>query len=145
MIIGVTGTRNGMNPRQNIIAWDFLNKQFYIAQKTEIIRPEFHHGDCKGVDEQTAAMAMKIGYYVVCHPPFNKLLRAFQISNISRHEYSYLRRNRNIVDECHMLLVIPKEQSPQLKGGTWYTHDYALKTNKPVFVVYPKEEWIYVS
>jgi hypothetical protein len=29
------------------------------------------------------------------------------------------------------------DNEPQARGGTWYTHDYAKKKNKPVKIFYP--------
>lgn len=128
MKIGITGTRNGMTESQrstvSAILLNFPNS-------------ELHHGDCCGVDIQVAEIATSIGLTTICHPPINPSLRAFHTSTEIRDPYTYFVRNRHIVDESDIILVIPKETSPQKKGGTWYTHDYALKLNKQVFVIYP--------
>jgi len=34
---------------------------------------------------------------------------------------------------------VPKQMSWQPKGGTWYTHDYAKQTKKPLHVFWPGE------
>jgi hypothetical protein len=44
------------------------------------------------------------------------------------------------VDATEVLIVVPLQTEWQPKGGTWYTHDYAQKTGKPVEVFYPKGE-----
>ena len=129
MKIGVTGTRSGMNKRQQQEFTDFLN---------ELGSGEFHHGDCVGVDVEAARIAEKLGWKIVCHPPIKDDLRAFHDSDEFREPKSYFARNRNIVDETDVLLVIPYQDSHQSHGGTWYTHDYAKKKDKPLHVIFPK-------
>ena len=51
----------------------------------------------------------------------------------------YLQRDRAIVDSTDVLLVVPLQMTWQPKGGTWYTHDYAVKRDKIVTMFYPKE------
>lgn len=129
MKVGVTGTRSGMNKRQQQEFTDFLN---------ELGSGEFHHGDCVGVDVEAARIAEKLGWKIVCHPPIKDDLRAFHDSDEFREPKSYFARNRNIVDETDVLLVIPYQDSHQSHGGTWYTHDYAKKKDKPLHVIFPK-------
>jgi len=129
MKVGVTGTRSGMNKRQQQEFTDFLN---------ELGSGEFHHGDCVGVDVEAARIAEKLGWKTVCHPPIKDDLRAFHDSDEFREPKSYFARNRNIVDETDVLLVIPYQDSHQSHGGTWYTHDYAKKKDKPLHVIFPK-------
>lgn len=130
MKIGVTGTRNGMNESQNIAVWKFLSGMYEEC--------ELHHGDCIGVDVQVAEMAEILKMKVVCHPPEKTELQAFFKGNTeSREPKSHFARNRAIVDECDLLIVVPMDNEPQKLGGTWYTHDYAKKKNKPVKIFYP--------
>ena len=51
-----------------------------------------------------------------------------------------MKRDRTIVEETDVLLVCPKQMERQLKGGTWYTHDYAVKLGKPLSIIWPKEK-----
>lgn len=130
MKIGVTGTREGANERQLKEVLDFM-----IGLGTG---HELHHGDCKGVDEQVAIIAKELGWHVVCHPPVKNELRAYHQSDVFREATGYLVRDRNIVDETEFLMVVPLHDSWQPKGGTWYTHDYAVKQKKPLRVFYPR-------
>ena len=130
MRIGVTGTREGATEYQ-------LNELRSVLQ--ELKGTEFHHGDCKGVDEQAAAIAKELGYKIVCHPPESDYLRAYFPADEMREPAGYLKRDRRIVDECDVLLVVPLHHEWQPKGGTWYTHDYAKKINKPYNVIWPGE------
>lgn len=130
MKIGVTGTRNGMNNNQDFAVWRFL---YGVDENSEL-----HHGDCVGVDTQAAEMAEILGMSVVCHPPEKNDLRAFFEKNTEvREPKSYFARNRAIVDECDLLIVVPMENERQERGGTWYTYDYAQKTGKPTKIFYP--------
>ena len=130
MKVGVTGTREGATDHQLLSIIEFL--------KTINSVSELHHGDCKGVDEQVAAIARALGYKTVCHPPVSNYLRAYHPSDEFRPPLGYLQRDRNIVDETELLLVVPLHATRQAKSGTWYTHDYAVRTDKPVKLFLPE-------
>ena len=129
MKIGVTGTREGATE------WQLEELRSFL---TDLPGTEFHHGDCVGVDSQAAAIARELGYKIVSHPPKNQEFRAYFESDETREKSNYLERNRAIVDECDGVLVVPREMAWQHKGGTWYTHDYAEKQNKPFIIIWPK-------
>jgi hypothetical protein len=131
MKVGVTGTREGATEYQ-------LNKLRSVLKYLN--GSEFHHGDCKGVDEQAAKIAKELGYKIICHPPSDDYLRAFFPYDETRDPAGYLKRDRAIVDECEILLVVPLQEEWQPKGGTWYTHDYAVKIYKPFNIIWPKEK-----
>lgn len=129
MKIGVTGTRSGMNAVQHAAVEQYLQD---LPDGSWL-----HHGDCVGVDDEVACLAASLGLTVVCHPPIKTELRAYHRSDEFREPASYFARNRQIVDECDLLLVVPYQNTWQNNGGTWYTHDYAKKTGKPVKVFFP--------
>lgn len=128
--IGVTGTRDGMNKTQLTDLSALLKSKFTAGS-------EFHHGDCVGVDVEAAKVAKELGYRIICHPPEEEKLRGYFESDEYRTPDSYFARNRDIVNDTSMLIVIPYQDSPQRKGGTWYTHNYAVKVGKPVNILYP--------
>ena len=131
MRIGVTGTREGATEYQ-------LNELRSVL--AELKGTEFHHGDCKGVDEQAAKIAHELGYKIVCHPPESDYLRAYFPFGEQRKPLTYLARDRKIVDEVDVLLVVPLQMEWQPKGGTWYTHDYAKKVGKPFSIIWPRKQ-----
>jgi len=137
--IGVTGTRSGCNQYQIQMACNFLHNIKHEGAKI-YEEFEFHHGDCIGVDAELADIAKQLGYKIVCHPPAKEDLRAFVISDERREPLSYFARNRNIVDETDLLMVVPYQKEWQPNGGTWYTHDYAEKQQKPMIIIYPEAE-----
>lgn len=132
MKIGFTGTRAGMHPLQ---ASAFTKLMVHFQPK------EFHHGDCIGADDQAADMLAceKIGpCKIVCHPPIKEEHRAFnKRSDETLEPLSHFARNRQIVDQTDMLVVCPLQSEWQPRGGTWYTHDYALKRGKTAVVIWP--------
>ena len=129
MKIGVTGTREGANDRQLMAVIEFIKS----------LGPghELHHGDCTGVDVEVAAAARYNGWRIVCHPPLSTETQGYFGGDEVREPKGYLQRDRNIVDETELLIVVPLQDEWQPKGGTWYTHDYAIKTGKPVKIFYP--------
>lgn len=129
MKIGVTGTREGANEHQL--------REIKMLLKA-LKGTEFHHGDCAGVDAQAAKIAKELGYKIVCHPPASDYLRAYVPADEMREPAGYLKRDRAIVDSVDALIVVPLQQEWQPKGGTWYTHDYAKKKNKPLTIIFPK-------
>lgn len=130
--VGVTGTRSGMTKEQ------FESIDLWLVSQNE--PGELHFGDCVGVDAEVANLAKYNGWKVICHPPIKDDLRAFVPADEYREPKSYFARNRAIVDETEVLLVVPYQTSHQNHGGTWYTHDYAKKKNSPVIIFYPELE-----
>lgn len=133
--IGVTGTRSGMNEYQRHKVYKFLKE---ITNNGGSSFQELHHGDCVGVDVQVAQMAKEFNFKIICHPPEKNELRGYFISDHYKIPLSYFARNRNIVDECDILLVVPYQTEWQKVGGTWYTHDYAKKKKKQIVIFWPE-------
>jgi hypothetical protein len=127
--IGITGTRSGMNVDQ---------LESFRERMESFARPlELHHGDCVGVDIEAAEIARELGIQTVCHPPVDEKLRAHHKSDVILEQKTHFARNRSIVDMCDILFVIPFQTSHSSRGGTWYTHDYAVKKNVPVEIFFP--------
>lgn len=131
MKVGITGTREGATEYQLVEIRKLL---------ADLKGAEFHHGDCNGVDVQAAKIARELGYKIVCYPPKSTEEQGFFGGDIVHEPAGYLQRDRAIVDACDVLIVVPKQMEWQPKGGTWYTHDYAVKTNKPYNIIWPKEK-----
>lgn len=130
--IGITGTREGMNPKQQNEVNHLLISLYNNGAR------EFHHGDCVGVDAQAAYVARNIGYKIVGYPgPDQDGLRAYFKSDETLEPQTHFKRNRNIVDETDFLIVVPLQDMHQDKGGTWYTCDYGYQKGKQVKICYP--------
>lgn len=133
MIIGVTGTRSGLAIKQ-------LDEFLQFIKQCDPGQTIICHGDCVGADEEIAKISRSFGFKIVCFPPEKDDLRAWVESDEYFAPMSYFKRNRAIVDACDLLLVFPYQDSWQNNGGTWYTHDYAVKKNKPIKIFYPGRE-----
>lgn len=133
MRIGFTGTRHGMTLAQRRAVADIL----------ATCRPtHFHHGDCVGADDEAANMAADLeGVFIVCHPPIDPELRAFNQKHAEeRTPKSYFARNRAIVDAADALIAAPRQTErppPKTGGGTWYTVEHAERRGRIVYVVWP--------
>jgi len=103
---------------------------------------EFHHGDCVGADEMACdivAALYRDEVTVVCHPPELDDYRAYTDYDKAWDEKPYLERNRDIVDECDLLVAAPQSMEVR-KGGTWYTINYASEEGKPIQIIHPSGE-----
>lgn len=128
MIIGFTGTRNGMTSIQ----------RQRVKHELQVLKPtELHHGDCVGADAQAHALACELDIPVVIHPPLQTRFRAHCSGGRVLARRGYLERDRSIVQMCDRLIATPKESEEQTRGGTWYTVHYAIRTNTPVVVFWP--------
>jgi hypothetical protein len=152
MIVGFTGTREGLTDRQDATLDMLANAGEFGGEN--------HHGDCVGADEEFDYFARRYSGSVVIHPPTDDRLRAFchlkeygwdDLESVKvLEEKPYLERNRDIADACELLIAIPKQQRLSgfgddmsdthlalAPGGTWYTIRYALKRGKPVMIIWP--------
>lgn len=140
MQIGITGTRNNLSIQQ--VAQ--INEALVVLYSVSSV---FHHGDCVGADEKGAELAKLAGYYVVSHPPEDEKYRAFADSHEEWKEKPYLERNKDIVDNSDIIISVPRKavslkeilnsENGTLRGGTYYTTKYALKSRKSVIMILP--------
>jgi len=129
VIIGFTGTREGMSIRQRQIVRAMLSSA-----------EEVHHGDCMGSDEEFHELAQSLAVRIVIHPPDDPKLRAYCEGGTVLPTKPYLIRNRDIVDMVEFLIATPKEQTEPAPGrgqGTWSAVRYARGKRKPCAVIKP--------
>jgi len=133
VIVGFTGTREGMSGYQEGKVAELIN---------DLGTTEFHHGDCVGADAEAYGIASDDwGIRLVCHPPLDDKLRAWTYNDETREPKPYLERDRDIVDECELLIATPKQNAvPELfrGSGTWYTIRYANEVNRHIIIVWPQ-------
>lgn len=132
MIVGFTGTREGMTTPQ---------KRRVRALLRGMQVKQAHHGDCIGADDQFHDICRELGIPVVLHPPEDPKYRAFcEGAELIWRPRPYLDRNKDIVMACHMLIACPKEirEPPPMRGqGTWATIRYARNVYKMHEIVWP--------
>jgi hypothetical protein len=152
MRIGITGTRDGMTLDQ-----EYRFQRIIIKLDIEEKITEYRGGDCIGVDDETTYLMYdysmgnlpiiekgnlitngKNPIKLICHPPLKEDLRAWNPHyDLILPAKSYFARNRDIVDNSDVVIVIPKQMSHQTYGGTWQAHDYAVKKGKRVIIIWP--------
>lgn len=142
MIIGFTGTREGLTNQQ--LAW--LVTTFEAGRQDGTIT-QVHHGACVGADAAVHAQAIELEIPVHVWPPVNPKYLAAEC--VTGHKtvpvfvhapMPYLDRDRQIVGATYGLIALPKQNEQpdrMLWGGTWYTVDFAERTSKPVIICYP--------
>lgn len=122
MIIAFTGTRQGMDERQqrqfcHVLDW-FC--QMVDGSDEEL---EFHHGAADGADTEAARMAARtmLGPELV----------------VARHPAGHdpLARNREMVALCDVLIAAPAGHHEVLRSGTWATIRYARRAHKPIIML----------
>lgn len=132
MIIGFTGSRNGMTDAQ-------LRNVMHIVVALNMT--EARHGDCRGSDSQFARFANDVlpAHKVIVHPPIKDIDRAFEIrpGNVVREPKTYLYRNRDIVDESEIVIGCPPSNDWLNHGGTFFSLRYSIKRKKPTIICWP--------
>jgi hypothetical protein len=102
MIVGFTGTRDGMTSQQRLSLLNWVRECRPDGCGMGYV-DEFHHGCCVGADAQSlqVLMFMPRVLTVVGHPPDNKsMISSVAVEKCCRLEKPrpYLDRNRDIVD-----------------------------------------------
>ncbi len=137
MIVGSTGTQNGMTAAQLTFVLDTL-AAWGVG--------ELHHGDCIGADADIHKLARELGWRVVGHPPSDPSKRAWCDFDEIRAPAPYLVRNTAIVIATELLLATPAQRTMQLRSGTWATVRRARALGRPIMLVWPDgdfslEQW----
>ena len=137
MKVGFTGTQNDLSVAQ----FDLL---LLVMQELEDMT-EAHHGDCVGADATFSAMVDEIypNTIVHLHPPTVSSKRANCRYDEIEEAYSYLTRNKHIVDATDLLIACPKTNEEELRSGTWATVRYARKVGKPVVILWNNGKYDY--
>jgi len=136
MIVGFTGTREGMTEHQRAAF-----RLWILRWLSTTPGPEFHHGVCLGADEQAVGIitATLIRCRIVGHPGNWGPLTSKAAASVSHPMLPcrpMLDRNRDIVDAAEVLLACPKGPEER-RSGTWATVRYARRTGKRVVFFWP--------
>lgn len=134
IVVGFTGTRFGMTPAQKDAVERLLRYGQYAKVATVL------HGSCQGVDTEAALIAAALDprpKIVALPGPEGPWENPLAVADQRRPPKGHFARNRDIVGECDVLVVCPKEDERQPRGGTWYTYDYARKVGRRILLVYP--------
>jgi len=135
LVLGFTGTRNGMTK---------LQRENFIKFVRCFNPVMFHHGDCIGADEEAHEIVDSLGIPITIHPPLIDAKRAYcnrkknKVTIEITEEFEYLKRNRHIVNSSDVVVAIPKKMKEELASGTWATVRYAKSIDKTVFIIWPQ-------
>lgn len=139
MIIGFTGTSQGMNAVQSAA----------LAALLDQLRPvTIMHGDCIGADAEFHDFARRRGAkgYIILpgmdgfgrSPKRARCVIPDDCLGLVEAPQPYLRRNRVIAETAQFLIAVPKERDEQFRGsGTWSTIRYARSARTPHWILYP--------
>lgn len=106
---------------------------------------ELLNGMAKGVDQIAAQEAISLGVPLICFFAYKRKLSEFEeniaagaerliwVSDVYTGKSVYLERDRRMVDECDVLLVVWDGIET---GGTYYTYKYAQEQGKKI-IFYP--------
>jgi hypothetical protein len=131
MIVGFTGTRNGMTETQKAAVAQLLS---------ELSPSHVIHGDCVGADAGFHVLALEQRIPIIIYPGcvLGDPRRAGCQRAYSVHKpKAFLQRNHDIVDSCEVLIATPAEYAEALRSGTWATVRYARKQGKSIRIVWP--------
>jgi|ERR1019366_991160 hypothetical protein len=131
--IGFTGTRKGMARFQykSVLEWE-------VWRMLEGFPTFVHHGDCIGADDDFDDIAHAYYAKVIIHPPINSLYRAWCPNFYERRPVKdYSPRNKDIVNESHIMIACPKKMIEEIQSGTWSAIRYARKQGKTIHFFWP--------
>lgn len=137
MIIGFTGTRNGMTDAQRATVRRILME--YVAAADSHNVPFGMHGDCVGADADFDAICRALGVRTYCRPCTFGSLRAHTGAEEYAPPTSPMKRNREIVADASVMIACPPNDTPIKKGsGTWATIGFTRKKHgTSLHIVYP--------
>lgn len=130
MHLGITGTRKGMTGKQR--------SKFTQLMRGMVVE-KFSNGQCVGVDAQAVIIVKSLhpDCHVISRPGSNKSMTSDVYYTEQYDPIDNLERNRQIVDECDLLIVVPETKEEVIRSGTWSTFRYAKKIGRPTLVIWP--------
>lgn len=134
MVVGFTGTRKGMSDAQLRQAGLVLSLLRSDAAGT---RNEFHFGGALGADREALRIARMLNYQIHWHPCPGVVIEddARAMGEIVYEVFPPLRRDRDIVVMCRVLVAAPETDREVQRSGTWATVRYARRAVKPVVML----------
>lgn len=140
MIVGFTGTRNGMTIQQK--GQVTIELQLLLVEKGigNVV-----HGDCIGADEDFDRICWGLNIPRHIRPCTYEDMRAHCEKNgakVIAEPINPMARNRAIIADCDVLIACPPNSTPIKRGsGTWATIRYGQKAEGvKVLIVLPNGE-----
>ena len=133
MIIGFTGTRQGMTNAQK-------DKVSIILLNFHPIIESLHHGDCIGADAQFHNLCIQAGWTpdeIWLHPAAPPTSRAYCNSNHIMPAKPPLERNHDITEIADRIIACTFGFNEIVRSGTWATIRYARKRGRTIHIIHP--------
>lgn len=129
MIVGFTGTREGMTESQ---------KHSFRSVMIHSSVNEFHHGDCVGADADAHTIIRRCTMADIHVRPGDRSdYAAGCIGDMNYDGKPYLKRNNDIVLSCDVLVATPNSNEEIKRSGTWYTVRKARVNKRTIVIIWP--------
>ena len=135
MIIGFTGTRNGMTEKQVSKIHTLLTG--FVGE----INPALIlglHGDCIGADDDFNMLCLSENIKTLCRPCTFENMRAHRTSQQIAEPETPMQRNRKITAQADVMIACPPNYTEIKRGsGTWATIKFSRRAKKPLYIIFP--------
>ncbi len=134
--LAITGTRAGATKKQLEVLARLINSVIQFKNPRGF---RWLHGDCIGVDAEFHDLLVINGLRneIEIYPCDILSQRAFKNAPVIHDPKPPLERNQDIVNAAWMLFVVPKENTEQLRSGTWATYRRAKERNISRRIIFP--------
>lgn len=129
--IGFTGTQHGCLQKQLETLGGMLGHAFAAGIEW------MENGDCIGADGQAGRLWKGLGLKISLRPCDMPKKRSFLPCDAASSPKPPLVRNRDIVDNCGILIATPGKPYEEQRSGTWATIRYARKLKRPIIIIWP--------
>lgn len=137
MIIGFTGTRNGMTDEQYKAVVKIVTDLVCLSDEPVVCL----HGDCIGADADFNKIVLDVSdpyLQTQTRPCTYENMRAFCEAKQIEEPKPPMQRNRDIVADSDVMIACPPNYVKIKKGsGTWATVGFTKKAKKPLYIVLP--------
>lgn len=130
IILGFTGTRDGLTETQRSIVRDVIDG--HTVGKIRML----NYGMCIGADDEVWGIADAAGIIITGHPSNILGMVVYRPCAFVCKPLPPLERNKNIVRSSGILLACPAGEEIQ-RSGTWATVRYARKMSTRAMIVMP--------
>ena len=134
MVVGFTGTRNGMTDIQKEKVDGIL--QILLIKYPKLIAL---HGDCVGADDDFHKICRLLEIPIEIRPCDLVHYRAFcEKASVTYKAEKPMKRNRAIVAQADVMIACPPNFERIKRGsGTWATISFSKKANVLLYIIYP--------
>jgi hypothetical protein len=149
MILGFTGTRQGMTPKQ-LATVRAVAERYYRTGRLLVVR----HGACAGADREFHATVVNqpefhaepTRMFTTWLYPSNAEQRTWALAAVAAlppdagfvvKTQPPLERNKRIVGGSDLLIAAPRGFTEEVRSGTWATVRYARERRVAITIVWP--------